>query len=184
MRALLLASVIVLPAAAQTVFQTPEQRAQLDQLLGALSEATDPAAAAGLEVRIEKAWQLAGGPTAALMLNAAARHLQSGDGEAALADADAALTLSPDLTEAFYRRGAARYQRGDVAGAYHDLEETVRREPRHFAAWRLLSEIADAQGNSRAALAAWRQLLALDPQTEDADKKLQELTRKVQGEAS
>ena len=153
-------------------------------LLDALAEAPDTAAAAGLEVRISRQWLQSGGATVAMLLNHAAQNLAGNDAEDARADVEAAEALAPDNLEVIHYRALARYHKGDVAGAYRDLEEVLSREPRHFAAWRSLSEIAEAQGNLKAAFAAWQKLIALDPKTKDGAAHLEDLRRRVEGEKS
>jgi tetratricopeptide (TPR) repeat protein len=83
-----------------------------------------------------------------------------------------------------HQRALVRYQKGEIAAAYRDLQAVITREPRHFAAWRNLAEIAEAQGNLKAAYAAWQKLLELDPKLQDGEKKRDELRRKVEGERS
>ena len=153
-------------------------------MLTALAVAPSDELAARLETRIQQAWAKAGGPAAAMLAARGNRNMQAGAASEAVQDFDAALTLSPDFVDAIGRRAAARYQAGDVGGAFRDLEDAVRREPRNFAAWRILSGIAEAQGNPAGALAAWKKLLAVDPRTEGAAKRLRELTRKAEGEDS
>ena len=162
----------------------PADRQGVSALLDALADAQDTPAASGLEARIIRQWEQAGGPIVAMLLARSAHEIADDDAEEALADIDAALTLAPDNLETFHHRAMARYHKGDVSGAYHDLDEVLRREPRHFAAWRSLAEIAEAQGNHKAAYAAWQKLIALDPKTNGGAEKLEEFKRKVEGEKS
>jgi tetratricopeptide (TPR) repeat protein len=161
-----------------------QDRQTLSGLLDALADAPDEAAAAGLETRILRAWEQAGGPMVAMLLQRSSTEIAHDDADEALADIDAAQVLAPDTLEIMHHRALARYHKGDVAGAYHDLEDVLRREPRHFAAWRSLSEIAEAQGNLKAAYAAWQKLVALDPKTKGGSEHLEELRRRVEGEKS
>lgn len=153
-------------------------------LLDALAEAPDTAAATGLEARISRQWLQSGGATVAMLLGHAAQNLAGNDAEDAMEDVQAAEALAPDNLEVIHYRALARYHKGDVAGAYRDLEAVLSREPRHFAAWRSLSEIAEAQGNLKAAYAAWQKLIALDPKTKDGAEHLEDLRRRVEGEKS
>ncbi len=76
----------------------------------------------------------------------------------------------------------ARYHAGDVKGAIHDLEETVRLEPREFAAFRTLAEIAIAREDWKSAYAAWQKVMELDPKTPGGEDRLHLLKRKAVGE--
>jgi tetratricopeptide (TPR) repeat protein len=173
---------LVSPALAQPKPDAP--RPELEQLLTALALAPSEEVAARMESRIAQLWVRAGGPTAGLLMARGSRNLASGESGEAILDFDAALALEPNLTDAFGRRAMARYHAGDIKGAVRDLEETLRREPRHFAAWRSLSGLAEAQGNLVGALAAWKKLLEVDPKTSGAQSHLRELVRKVEGEES
>ena len=170
------------PALAQPKPDAPKP--ELEQLLTTLAQAPNEEVAARMEARITQLWVRAGGPTAGLLMARGSRNLASGESGEAIQDFDAALALDPNLTDAFGRRAMARYQAGDIKGAVRDLEETLRREPRHFAAWRSLSGLAEAQGNSVGALAAWRKLLEVDPKTSGAQSHLKDLLKKVEGEDS
>lgn len=170
------------PALAQPQPAVP--RPELEQLLTALAFAPSEDVAVRMETRIAQLWGGAGGPTASLLMARGARNLAAGDSGEAIQDFDAALALDPNLTDAIGRRAMARYHAGDIRGAVRDLEETLRREPRHFGAWRSLSNLAEAEDNFPGALAAWKKLLEIDPKTSDGQSHLKELLRKAEGEAS
>jgi tetratricopeptide (TPR) repeat protein len=136
-----------------------------------------------MEARISRLWQQSGGPAVALLLSRGARDLASGAETEAVADFDAAVALEPDLPEVYARRSVARFQAGDVTGALRDAQEALKREPRHFGVWRSLSRFQEARGDLSGALAAWRKLLEIDPKTSEAQERLLELRRKVEGEA-
>jgi tetratricopeptide (TPR) repeat protein len=180
------AFLILLFCAGPALAQPPADpvHAEIDQLLTALPMAPNEDTAARIESRVTMLWLKSGGPAVRLLLSHGVRNLGRDEPDEALQDFNAALALEPDLPEAFDRRAQARYQDGDVTGAVHDLEEVVKREPRHFGAWRTLSSIAEAQKHYASALAAWKQLLAVDPKTADAQKHLKELTRLAEGEES
>ena len=82
----------------------------------------------------------------------------------------------------FSRRALARFEAGDIKGAWRDIQEALQREPRHFGALQALSTIAEKQGNWAGALAAWKQVLAIDPHTEGAERRLKDLTKHAEGE--
>ncbi len=179
---ILIALLIAEPAAAQT--RPDPKQAELKQLLDGLAMAPSDEIAARIEARISAIWAQQGGPTAAMMMARGVRNLQSGAADEAVADLDSVLVLEPELPEAFVRRSAARFEAGDIPGALRDLQEALKREPRQFEALKTLSSIAEAQGNPKAALDAWRQLLEIDPHTENAQKRLRDLTKRVEGEDS
>ena len=71
---------------------------------------------------------------------------------------------------------------GDTVGAVHDIQETLRLEPRHFGAWRTLERIAEAREDWKAAYDAWRHVLDIDPRTPNGEDRLKDLKRKAFGD--
>ena len=93
-----------------------------------------------------------------------------------------AISLQPDLSEAWHQRGIAKYRSGDTPGAVRDLQETVRLEPRNFTAFHTLTDIAVAREDWKTAYAAWQKVLEIDPMTPGGAERLKELKRKAVGE--
>jgi len=179
--AAVLLCMVALGAAAQA--QTPaEKRAATDRLLDALKTAPDEQHAGMLEDRLEQSWLNAGSPAVTLLMSRGLRSLQAGEIDEAETSFSDAITLQPDLAEAWHQRALARYHNGDVNGAIHDLEETVRLEPRDFSAFRTLADIATARDDWKGAYAAWQKVMELDPKTPGGEERLRELKRKAVGE--
>jgi tetratricopeptide (TPR) repeat protein len=163
--------------------QSPtEKRAAIDQMLDALKAAPNEQAAAALESQLEQTWLRAGSPAVTLLLSRGLRALQAGQNDEAVGSFSDAITLQPDVGEAWHQRALARYHAGDVNGAIHDLEQTVHLEPRDFLAFRTLAEIAAAREDWKGAYAAWQKLLELDPKTPNGEERLRFLKRKAVGE--
>ncbi len=161
-----------------------QKKAEIDGLLNSLKTATSDEAAAALEQRIKQKWIEAGSPAATLLMSRGLRNLQSQSGDEALDDFDAVLALEPQLQAAYTFRARAKYLVGDYAGAIQDTEAALQREPRNFVALQGLSHIAESRGDLKGALLAWQKVLEIDPRTPDADKRLRELSRKVNGETT
>ena len=159
-----------------------EKRAATDHLLDALKAAPDERSAAGLEGQLEQTWLRAGSPAVTLLMSRGLRSLQAGEADEAVNSFSDAITLQPDVAEAWHQRAVARYHTGDVNGAIHDLEETVRLEPRNFAAWRTLADIAAARADWKGAYAAWQKVMELDPKTPGGEERLRLLKRRAVGE--
>lgn len=172
------------PAAPAPQQRPDPRRAEIDALLNALKLAPSEAAAAGLEAKIRDAWLKAGAPVAALLLGKGTRNLRNDADEEALEDFDAALVIDPDYMEAYNRRALARSALGDYRGALADIQEVLKREPRHFGALQGLSRIAEARGDSTGALQAWEKALELVPNSPGGQERLKVLRRKAQGEES
>ena len=178
--------VLLLLAAGPALAQDrPEARKpQLDELFAALKAAPTEAAAAEVEARIRQAWQQASARRPCAAAQAGRRRPRGRRCRDALDTIDDALVLAPDYAEAWLARARATFAAGDYAAAIRDIEATLAREPRHFGAWRLLSRIAEARGDWKGALAAWRKMLELAPHTPDGEERLQMLERKANGEAT
>jgi tetratricopeptide (TPR) repeat protein len=159
-----------------------EKRASIDQLLDALKTAPDAQTAAMLEAQLEQTWLHAGTPAVTLLMSRGLRSLQAGEDDEAVGSFSDAITLQPDASEAWHQRALARYHAGDVNGAIQDLEETVRLEPRDFAAFRTLADIAAARDDWKGAYAAWQKVMELDPKTPGGEERLRLLKRKAVGE--
>jgi tetratricopeptide (TPR) repeat protein len=156
--------------------------AEVAQLYAALQAAPNEAAAGMVEAQLRSAWAARVSPTAALLLNRAAREQTGGSTADAMDDYGAAIDLDPDSTETWNRRARARFAAGDLAGAVRDEEEVLRRDPRNFAALQDLSHVAEARSDWRAALLAWQKVLDLDPQTPGGQARLKDLRRRAYGE--
>jgi tetratricopeptide (TPR) repeat protein len=176
------AGLLVLFAAAAHAQSPADKRAATDRMLDALKGAPDDQAAAMLESQLEQIWLHSGSPAVTLLLSRGLRSLQAGQDDEAVGSFSDAITLQPDVGEAWHQRAVARYHAGDVNGAIRDLEETVRLEPRNFSAFRTLAEISAAREDWKGAYAAWQKLLELDPKTPGGEDRLRVLKRKAVGE--
>jgi cytochrome c-type biogenesis protein CcmH/NrfG len=160
----------------------PDKRTTTDRMLDALKAAPDEQEAARLEGQVMHTWMQAGTPAVSLLMSKGLRALQAGQDSDAVDSFSDAITLSPDLAEAWRQRAIARYHSGDVNGAIGDLQETVTLEPRDFAAFRTLADIAAAREDWKGAYAAWQKVMELDPKTPGGDERLRELKRHAVGE--
>ncbi len=183
---------LIAPAAAQTVAAPPSppqpqsqaRKVLLDHLLDTLRTAQSEAEAAPIEARLKEVWLEQASPSATLLLARGARDLGAGANQDALDDLDAAVTLDPNVPEVWHRRAIARFQAGDLRGAVRDIEETLKREPRYFPAFRTLATIAESRNDWRGAYAAWQRLLEIDPKTPGGGDRLKDLKRRALGDVT
>jgi tetratricopeptide (TPR) repeat protein len=185
MRRWLFLLLIAAPALAQTPApaQTPAERAAaLDHLLDALKAAPSAEAAAPLEQQILQRLVQAGSPVVTLLMSRGAREMHADSAQEAIEDFSDAITLDPDLAEAYHQRAVARFAAGDTQGAIADIEQTLRHQPRDFAALRTLAAIAESRKDWKGAYAAWQKLLEIDPMTAGGEDKLKDLHRRAFGE--
>ena len=176
------ASIIGLPGVGHCQSPPDNNAAGVNRMLDALRDAPDQRSAAALEEQLEQAWLQAGSPAVTLLMSRGLRLLAAGQDQGAIESFTDAIILSPEVAEAWRQRAMAKYHAGDSAGAVQDLQETLKREPRDFAAFRTLADIAAAREDWKSAYAAWQRVMELDPKIEGGEARLKELKRKAVGE--
>ena len=107
---------------------------ELDALFVQLEQAEDAAAAAPIELAIRERWADSGSPTVNILLERAAAAEREGDADLAGRFLDQASDLAPDYAEPWKRRANLAYSAEDYPGAIAAIQETLKREPRHFEA--------------------------------------------------
>jgi tetratricopeptide (TPR) repeat protein len=154
---------------------------QLDALFAQLAQAPDDASAAKIESQIWTRWADSGSPTVNILVERAAAADGSGDEQLALRFLEQASDLAPDFAEPWNRRANLAYRNHDYADAIAAIQETLKREPRHFAALAGLGAIYEELGQVRSALQAYRSALAIDPHYDAARQGVRRLEPKVEG---
>ncbi len=185
MRRILLALLLLcaMPAFAQNAGgPAAEKRAALDKLLGALKTAPSEEAARPLEQQIRQLWLSSGTPAVTLLMSRGLREMKADAHHDAIEDFTAAITLDPNLAEAYHQRAIARFSAGDTLGAIADIQATLQREPRSFAALETLSAIAESRKDWKSAYEAWQKVLEIDPKTPGGQERLKDLRRHALGE--
>lgn len=164
---------------------TPTEQAQrttvLDRLFAQLKTSSDADAAKGVAEAIQRVWLRSGSDTADLLMSRIVAALSAHDMPTAEKLLDALIPLQPDWAEAWNRRATLRFMRDDIEGAMNDIEETLRREPRHFGALTGLAAILQKSGFDKRALEAYRRALALYPEQPDVKKAVEKLQLEVEG---
>jgi tetratricopeptide (TPR) repeat protein len=154
---------------------------QLDALFEQLEAAEDTQAAAPVEHAIWARWADSGSPTVNILLERATAAENAGDAELAERFLDQASDLAPDYAETWNRRANLYYSTDDYTGAIAAIQETLKREPRHFGALAGLGLIREELGQHRAALEAFRAALAIHPHYEVALQGARRLEPRVDG---
>ncbi|MGE3142140.1 MAG: tetratricopeptide repeat protein [Hyphomonadaceae bacterium] len=154
---------------------------QLDQLFSQLKAAPDEATAQPIEQRIWARWAESGSATVDILLERATAAETAGDPDLARQFLDQASDLAPQMAEPWNRRASLAYDAHDYAGAIRAIQETLRREPRHFGALAGLGLIYEELGQNRAALEAFRAALAVHPNYPAARRGAARLAPKVDG---
>lgn len=173
---------VLLNVAAHAQAPATDKRAAVDRLLAALKAAPTEQAAAPIEAHLAQLWLEQGSAAVTLLMSRGLRDLKAGAHQDAIDDFSDAIALDPDLAEAWRQRAIARYEQGDTQGAVRDLEETLKREPRHFGAFETLSRIAENRKDWKSAYSAWQKVLEIDPKTPGGEQRLKDLRRRAMGE--
>jgi tetratricopeptide (TPR) repeat protein len=116
-----------------------------------------------------------------VLLERAAAAENDGDNELAGRFLDQASDLAPNYAEPWNRRANLAYQSEDYPAAIAAIQETLKREPRHFAAMAGLGLIYEELGQQRAALEAFRAALVIHPHYEVALQGVRRLEPRVDG---
>lgn len=179
-RWLILAALLVpLSAGAQT---SAEKRSAIGQMLDALKAAPTEEMAGVIDGRLRRLQIEASTPAVTLLMSRGLRDISAGQYDDAIEVFSDAITLDPAHAAAWHQRAVARHRAGDTIGAIQDLDETLRREPRYYAAFRTMTDIAAQKEDWATALSAWEKVLELVPKLPQGQERLKELKRKALGQ--
>jgi tetratricopeptide (TPR) repeat protein len=154
---------------------------QLDALFAQLKAAPDADAARTVEERIWARWRRSGSATVDILLDRAAAAENAGDRALAAEFLTQAADLAPGFAEPWNRRAVLAYDAHDYSGAVAAIQETLKREPRHFGALTGLALIYEDLGRPRAALEAYRAALEVHPFFAEALRGVARLSPQVEG---
>ena len=135
----------------------------LDGLFHDLKAAESPQQVREIELRIWGLWFETGSEEMDRMLRAGDMALSTGQFNRSYALLNGVIELRPDLSEGWNRRATLRYLMGDYEGSIADIDETLKREPRHFGALSGLGLCHMALGNQEEALVAFERALVHNP---------------------
>lgn len=153
----------------------------LEFLLGALKAAPDDESAKAVEARIWAIWMKPPSDTTALLMTRARAAIDSKDLPVAQKLLDAIIKIRPDYVEAWNRRAILFHMQNDYTHAMQDIQEVLRREPRHFGALAGLGVILQETGDDKHALAAFRRALEINPHLEKLPDAVKSLSETVEG---
>jgi tetratricopeptide (TPR) repeat protein len=154
---------------------------ELDALYAQLEAAPDAQTAEPIQEQIMAKWSDSGSATVDILLERATAAAAEGDEELAEGFLDQATALAPNFAEPWRLRANIAYGAEDYAGAIDAIQETLKREPRHFGAMAGLGLIYEEIGQQRAALDAYRAALVVHPHYEVALQGVRRLEPRVDG---
>jgi tetratricopeptide (TPR) repeat protein len=161
--------------------QHGEQALNLDRLFDALKVAPDNDSAKYVENRIWSLWLATDSDTTTLLMSRVKTAVDAKDLDLAVNLLNAIIEIKPDYVEAWNRRATIYYMKKDFDHAIADIEQVLKREPRHFGALSGLGMIFQELGDDKHALEAYRRALAVHPHLERIPDLVKQLSEKVDG---
>ena len=147
----------------------------LDDLFSDLKAAQSPQQVRRIETQIWAHWFDTGSEEIDQMLRAGDIALSTGRFNRSYALLNGVIESRPDLSEAWNRRATLRYLMGDYEGSIADIDETLKREPRHFGALSGLGLCHLKLGNQEEALAAFERALIHHPHMPGVKRNVEQL---------
>ena len=114
-------------------------------------------------------------------INVAKTLFDKGEFEKAIRAYSEIIALEPDYVEGWNRRATVKFLLGDFYGSLRDIEEVLKRQPRHFGAISGSGLIYMHIKNFEKAYKSYKKLKEIDPQNEDSKRFLPMLESKIYG---
>lgn len=143
-------------------------------MLQALRDA-QPAAAARLSRDIEREWAKSGSTALNMLLRRGREAIDDDQIDIAIEHLTAATDHAPDFAEAWHARATAFYLKGLYGPALSDLQRTLVLNPDNYNAIFGLGVMLQEFNDYALAEAAFREVLDLHPNHENASKALEQL---------
>ena len=93
------------------------------------------------------------------------------------------IELDPDYVEGWNKRATVKFLLGDFYGSLKDIEEVLKRQPRHFGAISGSGLIHIHNSDFLKAYKSYKRLIEIDPQNEDSKRFLPMLERRIYGKS-
>ncbi len=154
---------LLLGLAVQAQPAGPVAQRGYEELMSALSVAENQAEADVLSSQIWEHWLTAPDAAAQEVLDAALERRQAYDFRGAIAELDRLIEAYPDYAEGWNQRATMYFLVGDFEASLADVEEVLKREPRHFGALSGKGVILYQQGKLPLAQLAVREALKHHP---------------------
>lgn len=153
----------------------------LEPLFRELAVAEYPTTAQQLESEIWRTWLDSGDERVNRKLSAGISAMHGGRLEAAIGYFSEVIDMAPQFAEGWNKRATAYYLNGELTKSMRDIQETLELEPRHFGAISGMGLIFMRQGDERAALDAFEEVLKIHPQAPGAGKHAERLRETLKG---
>jgi len=154
-----------------------------EDLFARLAKADSPEAAHPIEQQLNGMFRISGSPSVDLLMTRAKAALGATNNKLARTLLAAVTgTIAPRYAEAWHLRAGLEAAAGDDTAALVSLQKVVLLNPRQFNALNELAGMLEDYGDKAGALKLYRRALKLDPQLEDAARRVKALTKDVEGQ--
>jgi len=178
---LLSGTALAAPPAKPSAKPAPKEVISEDGLLAQLKQAQSAEDAHPIEQKLQALFRVSGSPSVDLLILRAQAAQAATDNKTAKKLIDAVTNIAPDFAEGWHIRAGMEHAADDDTAALVSLQKVVLLNPRHFQAMIELADMLEEYGDKAAALKLYRRALELDPQLEEATRKVRELTQSVEG---
>ena len=155
---------------------------RLDALFALLRAASNEAEAARATWAIWQLWTQSGREDIDALMEEARQHMGSGRHDDALERLDEVVRRAPDFAEGWNRRATLHYMMRAFDRSLADIDEVLKREPRHFGALAGRGMIHVEREEWRAALQAYRDALRANPWLNERNSIIPALIKRVEGD--
>ena len=158
-------------------------QAELDQLFSTLSESETLEEANAIITNIWQIWRTDTEDSVNIqMMRRGIGFMEQGDYINAEAMFTRIINRDNGFMEAWNKRATIRFMRGNLQGSVDDINEVLKREPRHFGALSGLGMINIQRGDLQSALQNYQDILAINPLSPDANSLILEIKLKLRGD--
>ena len=174
----------VMPAGAENHSEAGSRyQAELDQLFSTLSESKTLEEANATVTNIWQIWRTDTEDSVNIqMMRRGIGFMEQGDYINVEAMYTRIINRDNGFMEAWNKRATIRFMRGDLQGSVDDINEVLKREPRHFGALSGLGMINIQRGDLQSALQNYQDILAINPLSPDANSLILEIKLKLRGD--
>jgi tetratricopeptide (TPR) repeat protein len=181
-RSAVLALFVILVTLMAKLAAADQSDPRLGDLFAQLRAADSAQAAQPVEARIWAIWMEAGDPAADRLMASGVVAMNAGDYDAALKIFGRLVEFKPAFAEGWNKRATLLYLLGRYRESVADIAKVLALEPRHFGALSGLALCDGQLGKDADALRALRRVAAVYPNMPGLKGRIDELTKKVEGE--
>jgi tetratricopeptide (TPR) repeat protein len=152
-----------------------------EELFAQLKKAESAEEAHPIEQKLQAMFRVSGSASVDLLILRAQAAQAATDNKTAKKLIDAVTNIAPGYAEGWHIRASMEQADDDDTAALVSLQKVVVLNPRQFTAMVELASMLEDYGDKAGALKLYRRALDLDPQLEEASRKVRELTQSVEG---